>query len=189
MSSATNNAVVHEDRSCGWLSGWNHRLDPRCLRLLPGGFLPHRYRPRIPQARYHGFAGHRRDPGIPAIGRIRFRIAGGPVRTANAHDLEPGAVCAGATALGTGSQFWSVSGFAGHVRYDHGQQWGVGASLAMEKAPMRLRGLFSGMLQQGYAAGYLLAAFFYWLMFPRVGWRPLFFVACLPALAARHMWR
>jgi SHS family lactate transporter-like MFS transporter len=65
-----------------------------------------------------------------------------------------------------------------------GGQWGVGASLAMEKAPVRLRGLLSGILQQGYAAGYLLAALCFWLMFPRFGWRPLFFIACLPALAA-----
>lgn len=65
-----------------------------------------------------------------------------------------------------------------------GGQWGVGASLAMETVPVRLRGLLSGILQQGYAAGYLLAALCYWLLFPRFGWRPLFFVACLPALAA-----
>jgi SHS family lactate transporter-like MFS transporter len=65
-----------------------------------------------------------------------------------------------------------------------GGQWGVGASLAMEKVPVRWRGLLSGMLQQGYAAGYLLAALCYFLMIERFGWRPLFFVACLPALCA-----
>ncbi len=64
-----------------------------------------------------------------------------------------------------------------------GGQWGVGASLAMEKVPARWRGLLSGILQEGYAAGYLLAALCYSLMFERFGWRPLFFIACLPALA------
>src|SRR4051794_32385825 len=39
-----------------------------------------------------------------------------------------------------------------------GGEWGVGASLAMEKVPVRLRGLLSGFLQQGYATGCLLAA-------------------------------
>src|SRR3989449_7124851 len=39
-----------------------------------------------------------------------------------------------------------------------GAEWGVGASLVMEKVPPRLRGVMSGLLQQGYAAGYLLAA-------------------------------
>src|SRR5713101_9657760 len=39
-----------------------------------------------------------------------------------------------------------------------GGEWGVGASLAMEKVPPRLRGLLSGFLQQGYAMGFLLAS-------------------------------
>jgi SHS family lactate transporter-like MFS transporter len=65
-----------------------------------------------------------------------------------------------------------------------GGEWGVGASLAMEKVPPRLRGLLSGFLQQGYATGYLLAAICYFLLFDRVGWRPLFFIGGLPALLA-----
>jgi MFS transporter, SHS family, lactate transporter len=65
-----------------------------------------------------------------------------------------------------------------------GGEWGVGASLTMEKAPPRLRGLLSGLLQEGYAAGYLLAAVAYALVFPRWGWRPLFFIGGLPAVVA-----
>jgi SHS family lactate transporter-like MFS transporter len=65
-----------------------------------------------------------------------------------------------------------------------GGEWGVGASLAMEKAPRRLRGLLSGLLQEGYAMGYLLAALAYFVVFPRWGWRPLFFIGGLPALLA-----
>ena len=65
-----------------------------------------------------------------------------------------------------------------------GGEWGVGASLVMEKVPPRLRGVVSGLLQQGYAAGYLLAALCYFSVFPRWGWRPLFFIGGLPALLA-----
>src|SRR6266545_3156693 len=65
-----------------------------------------------------------------------------------------------------------------------GGEWGVGASLVMEKVPPRLRGVVSGLLQQGYAAGYLLAALCYFFVFPRWGWRPLFFIGGLPALLA-----
>src|SRR5438067_668673 len=43
-----------------------------------------------------------------------------------------------------------------------GGEWGVGASLAMEKVPVRLRGVLSGLLQSGYAMGYLLAAICYY---------------------------
>jgi SHS family lactate transporter-like MFS transporter len=65
-----------------------------------------------------------------------------------------------------------------------GGEWGVGASLAMEKVPPRLRGILSGLLQEGYAAGYLLAAVCYFFVFPRWGWRPMFFIGGLPALLA-----
>ncbi len=65
-----------------------------------------------------------------------------------------------------------------------GGEWGVGASLAMEKAPPRWRGVLSGLLQEGYAIGYLLAACCYFVVFPRWGWRPMFFVGGLPALLA-----
>lgn len=65
-----------------------------------------------------------------------------------------------------------------------GGEWGVGASLAMEKVPPRLRGVLSGLLQEGYAAGYLLAAICYFFVFERWGWRPLFFIGGLPALLA-----
>lgn len=63
-----------------------------------------------------------------------------------------------------------------------GGEWGLGASLAMESLPTRARGLFSGILQQGYAFGYLLAALVYWTVFPHFGWRGLFVVGALPAL-------
>lgn len=63
-----------------------------------------------------------------------------------------------------------------------GGEWGLGASLAMESLPTKARGLFSGILQQGYAVGYLLAALVYWLVFPHFGWRGLFIAGSLPAL-------
>lgn len=65
-----------------------------------------------------------------------------------------------------------------------GGEWGVGASLAMEKAPAKWRGALSGFLQQGYALGYLLAALCYLFLFQRWGWRPMFFLGGLPALLA-----
>ncbi|PYL14513.1 MAG: MFS transporter [Verrucomicrobia bacterium] len=63
-----------------------------------------------------------------------------------------------------------------------GGEWGLGASLAMESLPTAARGLFSGILQQGYAFGYLLAALVYWIVFPFFGWRGLFIAGALPAL-------
>jgi SHS family lactate transporter-like MFS transporter len=66
-----------------------------------------------------------------------------------------------------------------------GGEWGLGSSLAMESLPTESRGLFSGILQQGYAFGYLLAATVYFLIFtfvPSFGWRGMFIIGVIPAL-------
>lgn len=63
-----------------------------------------------------------------------------------------------------------------------GGEWGVGASLVMESVPVKWRGVVSGLLQEGYALGNLLAALAFWKIFPHWGWRSLFFLGGLPAL-------
>src|SRR5216117_1286784 len=63
-----------------------------------------------------------------------------------------------------------------------GGEWGLGTSLAMETLPTEARGLFSGILQQGYMFGYLFAAAVYGIVYPLFGWRALFVVGALPAL-------
>ncbi len=61
-----------------------------------------------------------------------------------------------------------------------GGTWGVGASLAMEAAPAKRRGLLSGLLQEGYAAGNVLAALFYFFLNDHLGWRMLFILSAIP---------
>src|SRR5437773_3608655 len=68
-----------------------------------------------------------------------------------------------------------------------GGEWGLCASLAMETMPTAARGLFSGILQQGYAFGYLLAAVVYWIVFPFFGWRGLFVAGALPAFLVLYI--
>src|SRR6266404_4860450 len=68
-----------------------------------------------------------------------------------------------------------------------GGEWGVGASLAMEAAPTRLRGILSGILQSGYSIGYLLAAIAARFVLPHWGWRPMFWIGALPALLALYI--
>ncbi len=73
-----------------------------------------------------------------------------------------------------------------------GGEWGVGAALAFETLPKENRGFFSGLLQEGYAVGYLVAAAAYALLFPwfshftwaghAFGWRGMFLVGAAPAL-------
>jgi MFS transporter, SHS family, lactate transporter len=68
-----------------------------------------------------------------------------------------------------------------------GGEWGVGASIAMEAIPPRWRGLLSGVLQEGYAVGYLLAAGAYFFVFPHFGWRAMFFIGGVPALLTLYI--
>lgn len=62
-----------------------------------------------------------------------------------------------------------------------GGEWGVGAALAFETLPPEGRGFFSGVLQEGYAVGYLMAALAYAAAFRFVGWRGMFVIGALPA--------
>ncbi|MGB7848107.1 MAG: MFS transporter [Candidatus Acidiferrum sp.] len=68
-----------------------------------------------------------------------------------------------------------------------GGEWGVGASLAMEAAPPRWRGILSGILQSGYATGYLLASMAARFVLPSLGWRWMFWLGALPALLALYI--
>ena len=73
-----------------------------------------------------------------------------------------------------------------------GGEWGVGSALCFETLPAEGRGTFSGILQEGYAMGSILAsaafALFFrgftlgWLTVPGIGWRGLFILGSLPAL-------
>ncbi|GAB2462224.1 MFS transporter [Jatrophihabitans fulvus] len=67
-----------------------------------------------------------------------------------------------------------------------GGEWGLGASLAMEKVPPKRRGVVSGIVQQGYAIGYMMAAVAYLLIenLTTWGWRGLFAFSVLPALVS-----
>ncbi len=94
--------------------------------------------------------------------------------------------CGFAPSLGVLLGLRSVFGLA------MGGEWGVGAALAFETLPTEGRGTFSGILQEGYAAGSILAAGLYalffhgfswgWLACPAIGWRGLFILGAMPAL-------
>jgi SHS family lactate transporter-like MFS transporter len=72
--------------------------------------------------------------------------------------------------------------------------WGVGAALALETLPAEGRGFFSGLLQEGYVIGNLLAAGLFGLLFSHLhghgmftNWRVLFMIGALPSLLVFHL--
>ncbi len=70
-----------------------------------------------------------------------------------------------------------------------GGEWGVGAALAFETLPVEGRGFFSGLLQEGYVVGYLMAALLYGALFQFIGWRGMFMIGALPAVAVLFILR
>jgi len=88
-----------------------------------------------------------------------------------------------------------------------GGEWGVGAALAFETLPKEGRGAFSGILQEGYAMGSILASLAFALFFsgfripglhffglvlpglhlPGIGWRGLFILGAMPAVLAFYV--
>jgi SHS family lactate transporter-like MFS transporter len=63
-----------------------------------------------------------------------------------------------------------------------GGEWGVGAALALETLPAKGRGFFSGLLQEGYVIGFLMASIAFWAAFDHVGWRGMFVIGAVPAV-------
>jgi len=75
-----------------------------------------------------------------------------------------------------------------------GGVWGVGAALALESLPAGNRGFFSGLLQEGYVCGNLLAALLFATLFPHLhgsgmfaNWRVFFMIGALPALLGFYL--
>jgi len=68
-----------------------------------------------------------------------------------------------------------------------GGEWGVGAALAFETLPTEGRGFFSGLLQEGYVVGNLMAGLVYALVFPYVGWRGMFIIGAIPAFLVLYI--
>src|SRR5215467_3460748 len=90
---------------------------------------------------------------------------------------------------GFAQTYWQFIGLRVLFGIGMGGEWGVGASLALEHASPRIRGLLSGLLQEGYAIGNLLAALAFRTIYPWAAahypgnaWRVMFFLGGLPAL-------
>ncbi|KAL2219367.1 carboxylic acid transporter [Thermoascus aurantiacus ATCC 26904] len=79
------------------------------------------------------------------------------------------------------SQFLAVRSLYGIAM---GGLFGPAAATALEDLPYEARGLLSGLYQQGYATGYLLAAAFYRALVPTTShsWRSLFWFGAAPPL-------
>jgi MFS family permease len=79
---------------------------------------------------------------------------------------------------------WQLALFRFVLGLGMGGAWTTGAALVSESWPDRHRGKAVGLMQSAWAIGYGSAAVVAAAVLPRYGWRPMFFVGILPALAA-----
>ena len=114
-----------------------------------------------------------------AFGRIADRI--GRVRAMTFSIL----LYSGATAgLATSHALWQLIMWRALVGLGMGGEWSCGSVLVAETWPAEHRGKAMGIMQSGWAIGAVFAAGLAALLLDRAGWRALFLVGALPAVAA-----
>jgi MFS transporter, SHS family, lactate transporter len=128
-----------------------------------------------------------RPVGAILFGTLADRFGRRPILMANILSFSViELACAFAPSLGALLVLRALFGLA------MGGEWGVGAALVFETLPKEGRGTFSGILQEGYAMGSILASGAFALFFhgfawhgltvPAIGWRGLFILGAAPAL-------
>ena len=96
----------------------------------------------------------------------------------------------GATAgLATATALWQLVTWRVLVGIGMGGEWSAGSVLVAEVWPAKHRAKAMGIMQSGWAIGALFAAALSALVLERYGWRVLFAIGVLPAIAAFYIRR
>jgi len=117
--------------------------------------------------------------GGMAFGRLADRL--GRVRALSLSILLYSAATAG---LATSSAVWQLVAWRVAVGLGMGGEWSCGSVLVAETWPAEHRGKAMGLMQAGWAIGAMIAAGTSALILGRYGWRVLFLIGALPAIAA-----
>jgi MFS family permease len=117
--------------------------------------------------------------GGMAFGRIADRV--GRVRALTFSIVLYSAATAG---LATSHALWQLIAWRVLVGLGMGGEWSCGSVLVAETWPAEHRGKAMGLMQSAWAIGAMLAAGLSALMLERFGWRALFLIGALPAIAA-----
>src|ERR1051326_7422608 len=86
--------------------------------------------------------------------------------------------------LATSTALWQLAMWRILVGFGMGGEWSAGCVLVAETWPAEHRGKAMGLMQSGWAIGALIAAAVSGLTLQRFGWRVLFLIRALPAVAA-----
>jgi MFS family permease len=124
-----------------------------------------------------------------AVGGITFGILSDRIGRAKAMlwSIVIYSVASAGTALS-----WNLASllfWRGAIGIGLGAEWSAGALLVAETWPAEHRAKAVGIMQSGWALGYLLAAGVTALILPRWGWKALFLTGLLPAFGALALQR
>jgi len=117
--------------------------------------------------------------GGMVFGRLADRL--GRVRALSLSILLYSAATAG---LATSAALWQLIAWRVAVGLGMGGEWSCGSVLVAETWPAEHRGKAMGLMQSGWAIGAMIAAGASALIIGRFGWRVLFLIGALPAIAA-----
>jgi len=117
--------------------------------------------------------------GGMVFGRLADRL--GRVRALSLSILLYSAATAG---LATSAALWQLVAWRVAVGLGMGGEWSCGSVLVAETWPAEHRGKAMGLMQSGWAIGAMIAAGASALIIGRFGWRVLFLIGALPAIAA-----
>lgn len=117
--------------------------------------------------------------GGMVFGRLADRL--GRVRALTYSILLYSAATAG---LATSGALWQLVAWRIAVGLGMGGEWSCGSVLVAETWPAEHRGKAMGLMQSGWAIGAMIAAGASALIIGRFGWRVLFLIGALPAIAA-----
>lgn len=81
----------------------------------------------------------------------------------------------------TSGSLWELLLWRSLVGLGMGGEWSAGSVLVSETWPSKHRGKAIGLMQGGWAIGYILAALLAAAILPKLGWRALFLLGILPA--------
>jgi len=119
-----------------------------------------------------------------AIGGIAFGTIADRIGRVRAMTFSILLYSIGTAGLATSSALWQLAAWRIVVGLGMGGEWSCGSVLVAETWPAQHRGKAMGIMQSGGAIGALFAAAISALVLDRFGWRALFLIGALPAVAA-----
>ncbi len=116
-----------------------------------------------------------------ALGGIGFGIVADKIGRARALIISILTYSVFTALTATASSVLELAIWRGLVGLGMGGEWSAGSVLVAESWPSQHRGKAIGLMQAGWALGYILAALLAALILPTFGWRVLFLLGILPA--------